>query len=71
MGYVYLNLGNQVDGGPYRCGPNTDIGKLMMPDFCGCYLSELDREGLTSGKTAQSTAVKRLLSMIPTRTYTV
>lgn len=71
MGYVYLNLGNQVDGGPYQCGPNADIGKLMMPDFCGCYLSELDREELTSGKTAQSQAVKRLLSMIPTRTYTV
>ena len=71
MGYVYLNLGNQVDGGPYQCGPNADIGKLMMPDFCGCYLSELDREELTSGKTAQSQAVKRLLNMIPTQIYSV
>ena len=70
-GYVYLDLGNRVDGGPYRCGPTVDIDKLMAPNFYGCYLSELDREAFADGKTAQAKAVKRLFSMIPARTYTV
>ncbi len=70
-GYAYLDLGNRVDGGPYRCGPNADIDKLMAPNFYGCYLSELDRDAFTNGKTAQAQAVKRLLNMIPAQTYTV
>ena len=71
MGYVYLNLGNQLEARPNQCGPNADTSKLLLPDFCGCHLSELDREELTRGKTAQSQAVKRLLNMIPTQTYIV
>lgn len=70
-GYVYLDLGNRIDGGPYQCGADNDIAKLMTPNFEGCYLSELNCDELTSGKSAQAKAVKRLLSMIPTQIYTM
>ena len=70
-GYVYLDLGNRIDGGPYQCGADNDIAKLMTPNFEGCYLSELNCDELTSDKSAQAKAVKRLLSMIPTQIYTM